>query len=58
VLRREQRDQAGAPHVAQQGGRVAQPGVDRCLMGENTEATPAQETEAMVKEHVEAGLDV
>jgi hypothetical protein len=57
VLRREERAQARAAHVAQEVDGVLEPGVDRRLMGEDAEAAAAQEPEAMAKEDIEAGLD-
>jgi hypothetical protein len=57
VLGREERGHPRAPHVAQQRDGVLQPPVDRRLMGEKTEATPAQELQLVVEENVEAARD-
>jgi hypothetical protein len=57
VLRREERGQTCAAHRPQQVDGVVQPRVDRGRMGEDAEATAAQQPEAVVEEDVEAGLD-
>jgi hypothetical protein len=57
VLRREERAQARTPQVGQQVDGVPKAGVHRRLMGEDTETTAAQETEAMPEQDVETRLN-
>ncbi len=57
VLRRPQRREIHAAHAGEERRRMAQPRVDRGLVGDERDAPSAEERRALGDEHVEAGPD-
>jgi len=57
VLGREERDRSRAARIRQQRDGVLEPRADGGLVGEHAEAAAAQESEPVMDEHVETGLD-
>jgi hypothetical protein len=57
VLRCEETDESSAGHVGEQRGGVTKPAVDRCLVGEETEAPSAEERRAALDHNLQTRPD-